>query len=124
MYAFVFKYKKEDLIVDKNDPILASSESQDRLTADFWGTVWVEPKTGFIIKTDDNWNCYKNEVDGSKKLFASGRTWQQEEETERVISNIQASKAMYQLYDMWIPTYLLLFALAFGIGALLKETSG
>jgi len=123
MFSYVFRYKLESISIDKKMIITKDATLGDKkVLGNFEGKIWVEPRTGFIIKQESYWNFFFNNDDGQNQTIESGRIWQQDEETKRVISLIESKKAMAQIYEMWVPLYLLIFALAFGIGVLLKES--
>lgn len=121
MSVYVFKYRMEKMSLKEE----TSDIINKGVSTDFWGKIWVEPKTGFIIKDEANWTHYfDNEGAGERRAFESGKLWQQDEEVKRIVRLTQSKKAMYQIYEFWIPVYLILFALAFTFGFFLKETSG
>jgi hypothetical protein len=124
MFSYVFRYNLKDFPADQK--MLVSPNEKlggEKILGNFEGKIWVEPRTGFIIKQESYWDFSFKDGDGKKQTIESGRTWQQDEETKRVINIIESKKAMAQIYEMWIPIYLILFALAFIIGALVKNTS-
>jgi len=131
MATFVFRYKKENfpLEEDAKKTLIFNSDIQNqKIITNWWGKIWVEPKTGMIVRQENNWGHYivnpnNQQKTNKRKIIESGRIWQQDEEIKRLIQLAQSKKAMYQIYEMWIPIYLLLFAFAFAIGSFLKESS-
>lgn len=124
MFSYVFRYKIEKQSADQKMIITKDTALGDKkILGNFEGKIWVEPRTGFIIKQENYWNFSFKDDDNKNQTVESGRMWQQDEETKRIITLIESKKAMAQIYEMWIPVYLILFALAFIIGVLLKEKS-
>lgn len=122
MFSYVYRYKIQDSPVDKKSIFSQNKDIKDeKILGDFDGKIWIEPRTGSVIKHEGTWTYYFIDKERKRLTIESGRIWQQDEETKRIISLIESKKAMIQIYEMWIPIYLILFSVAFAIGALIKE---
>lgn len=88
-----------------------------------WGTIWVEPNSGFIVNHKDNWNSYVVDQmikEGSYGI-ESGEFWFDDGVIYNLVVLAYHQKGTYYLLNTWIPCYLMLFIFAMIIGSLIKS---
>lgn len=106
--VYVFAFSIEDIPSSELYP----QHKPKRVHSDEWGTFWVEPVSGHVVRYDLWWDFYFVE-DGQKgqSVDVGGKSYTQETLANQV-QLARQKKLLIQLYELWIPAGLAVVAVA------------